>query len=444
MSEINFEYNLSVDCVNRHNKVRDNIAINLTFSPDDALLEATAQPSGCDFLFLLDTSGSMQETFSKGNTTITKLQGTKEAVSGLVPSLTSHDTVTLIHYNTNPAIILNQVRGDRHQELRQAIEDIPQTDGATDFEAALLMATRYIESCKQPAKRILFLTDGVHYGKGTVEEARRLNGELGKNGVIVDCMGVGKDPDMTFLGELATEGGGQSAWLETPAEAVSKFSSTIDTARNTLLSNVRLQLEFPSSCKNIEVFATHPETRYHTPDAQQGHGGSTTVNLPPFSISDTYEFILKVDAELNEDTRVASQILATAKLIFDIPARGVQGQTINIQIPLALTEGSPAEVYDTEIEALLTKAFLMKYNADLNVACRRQEWDKAQDLLHTMISTADRMHLREDAENFRKKAEKLKDNYVLTQEDLNTIFKMSSSSSGLSTGSDNKVQGNFL
>ena len=428
MPEVKLEYELDPDFVNRHGKKRD-ITIHLIFSPDDALLMQQNEQRSCDLLLLLDNSGSMSDPFGSDHLNLSKLNGIKTAARSVLPALGANDTLSVISYNTNATILLDQGRGDDQQRIFDIIEGIPQTNGATNFEDALNKATRCLDGCRNQIKRLLFLTDGMNQG-GDIERTIQLNRALGQRGIMVDCMGVGRQFDLDFLHHLAADGGGQSAYLETPEEAAGRFQATFDTAKKTLVSNARLLITFPAGSEEIEVFALYPQPHYHTPERQNGPDGTIIYDLPPFAINASHEFILRTRVQPNPDSHVANQVLCTAKLTYDIPSLNLTRQCLEVPVPLHLTDGRTAEQRDTDVERYFYEAYLMKHQTDMNEAFYKKDWDRVANLLRTMVQTAEKLHLPEKLAEYKQKINQLKNQGSLTQEQLNKVYKTSSTVQG--------------
>jgi Ca2+-binding RTX toxin-like protein len=142
-----------------------------------------------NLVFVLDTSGSMSErTISFDGGTITRQQALQQATIKALGDLYASDAenvrVHIVQFNTGAAVvgtfdlIVNGVPNAADLESAiAAVEGLPTTTGATNYEAGLLAAQQWVTSgaplAQADVNKVLFVSDGEptrHYrGDGSTE-----------------------------------------------------------------------------------------------------------------------------------------------------------------------------------------------------------------------------------------------------------------------------------
>lgn len=192
-----------------------------------------------NLVFLLDVSGSMQPP--------DKLPLVRTAMALLTRQLTSRDRVAIVTYAGHSGLALQPTRGDRHEEILAAIDNLQaggSTNGAAGIELAYELAARHLD--REGVNRVILATDGdfnvgVTDRRGLLDliEAKR------KSGIFLSVLGVGDDnlQDGT-MEQLADRGNGNYAYLDSLEEAQKVLVREAGATFDTVAKDVKIQVEF--------------------------------------------------------------------------------------------------------------------------------------------------------------------------------------------------------
>ncbi|MCA1817931.1 MAG: VIT and VWA domain-containing protein, partial [Acidobacteria bacterium] len=189
----------------------------LTISPKDSW--AADEYAAKDIVFVLDTSGSMNE---EG-----KMEKARAALLFGIRSLHDADRFNVVsfagedHLMEGGLIQANAAGRARGVEFVQRLR----ADGGTNINEALLASLRQFDNDGRP-KMVVFLTDGLPTVGETrperiVENARNQKRE----GVRLFTFGVGYDVNTLLLDKLASENGGASDYVEPKEDLEVKVSN---------------------------------------------------------------------------------------------------------------------------------------------------------------------------------------------------------------------------
>ena len=171
-----------------------------------------------NFVFLIDTSGSMAET--------NRLPLVKKALNLLVDTLTEKDRVTIVTYAGDAGLRLTPTPGSRKQAIRDVVNTLG-SGGGTNGEGGIRLA---YEMARRTfigggANRVILCTDGdFNVGVSNQSDLRQLIEKERASNVFLSVLGFGmgnyKDDR---LKELANYGNGQHAYIDTLDEARKVF-----------------------------------------------------------------------------------------------------------------------------------------------------------------------------------------------------------------------------
>jgi Ca-activated chloride channel family protein len=189
----------------------------LTISPKDNWAES--EYTAKDIIFVLDTSGSMNE---EG-----KMEKARGALLFGIRSLHDADRFNVIsfageeHLMEGGLISANATGRARGVEFVQKLR----ADGGTNINEALLGALRQFDRDERP-KMIVFLTDGLPtVGETNVQRIVENARNQRREGVRLFTFGVGYDVNTVLLDKLATENGGASDYVEPKEDLEVKVSN---------------------------------------------------------------------------------------------------------------------------------------------------------------------------------------------------------------------------
>lgn len=194
---------------------------------------------GSNLVFLIDTSGSMNED--------NKLPLLKESMKLLIERLTEKDRVSIVTYSGDSAILADGLTGADKDELNKIIDSLNpygSTNGEGGMKAAYEIAAKYQNETDN--SRIIMCSDGdLNVGISSEDELHDFVSKKKETGIYLSVLGFGLgNYSDTNMEVLADNGNGNYHYIDSLQEGqkvlVSEFLSTIVT----LADDVKFQLEF--------------------------------------------------------------------------------------------------------------------------------------------------------------------------------------------------------
>ena len=187
--------------------------------------------------FVIDVSGSMREN--------NRLELVKQSLKMLVDRLDPEDTVAIVVYSTNTRVVLNPTN-DRNL-ITNAIYDL-HPEQTTNVEAGLRLGYQVaMQAYRSGAtNRVILCSDGVaNVGqtdpKAILSEVRGYVDE----GVTLTTVGVGMgNYNDVLLEQLADNGNGNYAYMDTPEEARKLFVENLTSTMQVIALNAKVQVDF--------------------------------------------------------------------------------------------------------------------------------------------------------------------------------------------------------
>lgn len=189
--------------------------------------------------FVIDVSGSMREE--------NRLELVKHALRLLVGQLDARDTISLVKFSNDAALVLPPTSA-RHRDLIESAIHPLAPEGSTNTEAGLRMGYAQASAALTQGanNRVVLLTDGVANVGITdpnslvamVESSRR-------QGVLLNTVGVGMDNhNDNLLEQLADKGDGLCNYVDDEAEVRRALVDNFTGAFEAIARDVKLQVEF--------------------------------------------------------------------------------------------------------------------------------------------------------------------------------------------------------
>jgi len=198
-----------------------------------------AQIPAANLVFLVDTSGSMDEP--------DKMPLLKASLKQLVRELRKQDRVAIVTYAGTAGIALPSTAGDRHATIDAAIDSLGargSTNGGAGIELAYAQAAQgFIEG---GVNRVILATDG-DFNVGTVdpEALKTLVEDRRKGGVALTTLGFGEgnyNDAMAVM--LADAGNGSHHYIDNLQEGRRVLVDEMSATLLTIAKDVKIQLEF--------------------------------------------------------------------------------------------------------------------------------------------------------------------------------------------------------
>lgn len=189
--------------------------------------------------FVVDCSGSMKEQ--------NRIEMVKHAMRLLVSQLDARDSIAIVKFSTDAAMVLPMTSAKNKDVIESAIFPLA-ADGSTNSEAGLKMgyAAAITGLNVEATNRVVFLSDGVA-NVGVTDPNVISDGvkQLREKGIYLNTVGVGmNNHNDTLLEQLADKGDGVCNYVDGPDEAkkvfVDQFMGTVET----IARDVKLQVEF--------------------------------------------------------------------------------------------------------------------------------------------------------------------------------------------------------
>ncbi|WP_341325709.1 VWA domain-containing protein [Methylotuvimicrobium sp. KM2] len=418
--EILINYSLNKDMLAKHNDQCVLIRLDIEPGPD---LQSQADMA-CDICLVLDASSSMDEPFSDRIPNMTKRQGVMQAAKAILPQLSPQDKVSIIFYDSRAHHIATGLSADQRNRIEQHIDALSLHRGGTNFESALRMVKQILPNWLNNNKRVLFLTDG-NANAGNPANVATLIDELTGQGVVLDCLGVGKDFNFTYMRRLSGPSNGFTELLETPEKAQNLFQNLLLNTQRTIAQRVFLNLIFPPEIRDIEVYQQFPEMRYFEP--KPGHDQYSRLELNIGTLRRDRRNIYLLKTNLDAPSQGNNRQIVDARLDYDIPALNLAAQRTASTVFVNFTDQAQPPERDTSIDDLYYEAELTKLFGRF-VDVKDTDWRQGAALLQEMIQRANALGDTERLTLYQQALAKLQQDKQLSNDDLNRIGQSSSHS----------------
>jgi len=189
--------------------------------------------------FVVDVSGSMREE--------NRLELVKHALRQLANQLDARDTISLVKFSNDAALILPPTSARNRDLIESAIYPL-QPEGSTNTEAGLRMG--YAQAAagltQGSNNRVVLLTDGVaNVGITDPNALVAMVESSRKQGVMLNTVGVGMDNhNDNLLEQLADKGDGLCNYVDDEAEVRRALVDNFTGAFEAIARDVKLQVEF--------------------------------------------------------------------------------------------------------------------------------------------------------------------------------------------------------
>lgn len=194
-----------------------------------------------NFVFLIDTSGSMGEP--------DKLPLVQTAFTQLVENLGENDKISIVTYAGSDEILLAGARGNETDKITAALDSLTaygSTNGSAGINTAYELAEEYF--IKGGNNRVILATDG-DLNVGITDEGglTKLIEEKKESNIYFSVLGFGTDNlKDNKLEALADHGNGNYAFIDSVYEAKRVLVNELGATLHTVAKDVKLQAEFNS------------------------------------------------------------------------------------------------------------------------------------------------------------------------------------------------------
>ena len=197
------------------------------------------EKSGSNLVFLIDTSGSMNQT--------NKIGLLVDSMKLLVEQLTEEDTVSIVTYASNDRVVLDGVKGSDKEKIIDALDELfagGSTNGEGGIKKAYKIAQKHMKGHSN--SRIIMCSDGdLNVGISSESALIDLISEKRDTGIYLSVLGFGegnyKDNKMEAL---ANNGNGNYYYIDTLKEGYKVLVEDLSSTLVTIADDVKFQLEF--------------------------------------------------------------------------------------------------------------------------------------------------------------------------------------------------------
>jgi Ca-activated chloride channel family protein len=242
-----------------------------------------------NLVFLLDTSGSMQDE--------NKLPLLKQGLRILVDKLRDKDRVSIVAYAGSAGVILGPTGGG-HKDLIIAAFDRLQAGGSTAGGEGITLAYEMARQnfIQGGNNRVILCTDGdFNVGVSSTSELERMIEDRRKDNVYLTVLGLGmgnyKDDRMMTL---ADKGNGNYAYIDTLMEAKKVLGKEIWGKLFAVAKDVKIQIEFnPAQVREYRLIGyekrllAKEDFNDDTKDAGEMGSGQTVTAFYELALADS-------------------------------------------------------------------------------------------------------------------------------------------------------------
>jgi Ca-activated chloride channel family protein len=192
--------------------------------------------------FVIDTSGSMER---EG-----RLELVKDALARLVDGLGRNDSVAVVTFGDEGRVLLEPTRATHRHEILDVIGEL-RPGGSTNLEDGLRLGYELARSSmtENGIDRVVLASDGV--ANVGLTDPQRILGRIREDaaaGIELVSVGVGMgNYNDVLLEQLADQGDGFYAYVNSPDEARRLFSEDLIGTLQTVALDTRAQVEFESN-----------------------------------------------------------------------------------------------------------------------------------------------------------------------------------------------------
>jgi len=198
-----------------------------------------AEVPASNIVFLIDTSGSMQDQ--------DKLPLLKLSFRELVKQLRPQDRVSMVVYAGSAGLVLPPTAGNEQEKILAALDQLEaggSTNGGEGLQLAYAMARQAF--IRNGVNRVVLATDGdFNVGTFNQKALETMIADQRKSGIALTTLGFGTGNYNDAMAEqLADLGNGNHAYIDSINEGRKVLVEELSSTMMTIAQDVKIQLEF--------------------------------------------------------------------------------------------------------------------------------------------------------------------------------------------------------
>ena len=216
-----------------------NTGTNLVHVGIQGTLPALEDRPALNLVFLIDTSGSMQQP--------DKLPLLKQSFRLMLSALRPEDEVSIVTYAGSAGQVLEPTRAAERETILAALDRL-EAGGSTAGQAGLQQAYQVAEGMggNDEVSRVILATDGdFNVGLSDPQQLKDFIAGKRKTGTYLSVLGFGRgNLDDATMQALAQNGNGQASYIDTLSEARKVLVDQLSGALFPIANDVKIQVEF--------------------------------------------------------------------------------------------------------------------------------------------------------------------------------------------------------
>ncbi|MFG0262913.1 MAG: von Willebrand factor type A domain-containing protein [Novipirellula sp. JB048] len=193
----------------------------------------------CNLVFLLDTSGSMNQA--------NKLPLVQTGMKMLLKQLNKHDRVAIVVYAGSAGLVLDSTEVKNGKKIRRALNQLAaggSTDGGSGIALAYQVARDHF--IEEGVNRVILCTDGdFNVGTTGTDALVRMVEQEARGNIFLSVLGFGMgNHNDSMLEQISGRGNGNYAFIDSESEARKVLVEQTNGTLVTIAKDVKLQIEF--------------------------------------------------------------------------------------------------------------------------------------------------------------------------------------------------------
>lgn len=286
--------------------------------------QTSGQNLPLNLCLVVDRSTSMQGT---------RLESVITALELVVDKLTPNDVLSLVSFSDRATVVSPAGTVTNKTPIISRLRTI-QASGGTEIYQGLKAGVKEMHQFELShyANHLILLTDGRTYGDD--KECLDLAQKAAADGITISAFGIGSDWNDQFLDRLVAPSGGESGFIERPADVVEKLKKRVSGLGTTFALDVRLQpspSDFTSFASGFKIMPSVQPLDMETEEIKLGNveGRSRLAVLLEINVAPQ-----KIERRFN----------IPVNLVMNIPAPQMREQVFSNNCRIQVLKEAPQEM----------------------------------------------------------------------------------------------------